>query len=241
MARDTRIKDIKIIRTGLENSEEEEKYFAKTGNESCIPLNRDYIPLYADEPCVEACQLLYDLNIQTYTSGGHVDGKEDATGEAFIGIVYESLSEENKQIAQQLIEKGLIDEIKEDRGQTGIHTFSLSVPITSDSLVGEVSDQLVAIASLFRQQDVLYGKSTIDEIKRSAFIKDKYEDHLYYDVYTLEPVRDDETEKMEAFAQAYAEEACTRMFTEDGVVYYVSEDLLHKHQEYVKQNREVEL
>ena len=46
---------------------------------------------------------------------------------------------------------------------------------------------------------------------------------------------------MEEFGQAYAEEVCTRMFTEDGIVYYVSEDLLHKHQEYVKQNREVEL
>ena len=240
MARDIRIKDIKIIRTGLENSEEEEKYFAKTGNESCIPLNRDYIPLYADEPCVEACQLLYDLNIQTYTSGGHVDGKENATSEAFIGIVYDSLSEENKQIVRKLIEKGLIDEITDARGR-GIHVFSITVPITSDSLVGEVSDQLVAIASLFRQQDVLYGKATLEEIKDRALTKDKYEDHLYYDTLTLDHVRDDEIEKIEVIRQNYADEVCQTMFTEDGVVFYVSEDLLHKHQEYVKQNKGVEL
>ena len=165
MSRETKIKDIKIIRSGCDNVEEEKQYFVAISTESCIPKDRDAIPLYADEPCVEACQLLYDLNIQTYTSGGHVGGKENATGMAYIGIVYDTLSEENKKIVEEMIENGIIDNIanNEARGQ-GL-TISISVPINSDSLVGVVSDKLVRLARMFKQQDVLYGRKTIDEIK----------------------------------------------------------------------------
>ena len=52
MSRETRIKDIKIIRSGLDNVDVEQINFVREGSESCIPKNRDSISLYADEPCV---------------------------------------------------------------------------------------------------------------------------------------------------------------------------------------------
>jgi len=229
MSRDTKIKDIKIIRSGLNNVEEEQNNFVSVGTESCIPKNRDAISLYADEPCVEACQLLYDLNIQTYTSGGHVDGKENADGIAYIGIVYDTLSEENKRIAEEMIKNGIIDNISNADGKgTGL-TISLCVPINSNSLVGDVSDKLVQLTSLFQQQDVRYGRRTIDEIKSSFFTK--LDDGNYRNNWTFEVVSEEEFHQS---LPEWVEYECENMYTFDGIIYFVSEDLLNKHLSYMK-------
>lgn len=229
MSRDTKIKDIKIIRSGLDNVAEEQNHFVKVGTECCIPKDRDAISLYADEPCVEACQLLYDLNIQTYTSGGHVDGKDNAEGIAYIGICYDSLSEQNKAIVNDLIEKGMIDGIFDGKGRGYGLIFSLSVPINSDSLVGDVSDKLVQLASLFQQQDVLYGRRTIDEIKSSIFTK--LDDGNYRNNWTFEVVSE---EKMQQSLPEWIEYECENMYTSDEITYFVSEDLLNKHLSYIE-------
>lgn len=228
MSRETKIKDIKIVRTGLDNIDEEQNNFVWVGTEGCIPKNRDVISLYADEPCVEACQLLYDLNIQTFTSGGHVDGKENEEGIAFIGIIYKSLSEENKQIAKQMIERGIIGEFSNNRGEGHDLTIFLKVPINSNSLVGEVSDKLLQLASLFQQQDVLYGMQTIEEIQTELFTKiddETYRDNILYSLVSKE--------QMQKLLPEYVECQCENMYTSDGITYFVSEDLLIKHLNYV--------
>ena len=62
MSRDTKIKDTKRIITGYD--EKESQIFFNAGStEGCIPLSREFIKYYADEACVKACELLYDLNI----------------------------------------------------------------------------------------------------------------------------------------------------------------------------------
>jgi hypothetical protein len=229
MSRESKIKDIRIIRSGLNNYEQESQYFVRGGTESCIPKDRDAIPLYADEPCVEACQLLYDLNIQTFTSGGHVNGEENATGIAYIGIVYDTLSEENKRIAEDMIKNGIIANIVNNEGRgTGL-TISLDVPINSDSLVGEVSDKLVQLASMFQQQDVLYGRKTIDEIKSSLFTK--LDNGNYCNKWTLEVMTQEE---MQQSLPEWIEYECKSMYTSDGITYFISEDLLNKHLSYIE-------
>ena len=229
MSRETKIKDIKIIRSGLDNVEVERNYFVRVGTESCIPKDRDSISLYADEPCVEACQLLYDLNIQTYTSSGHVDGKANAEGEAYVGINYDTLSDENKRIAKEMINNGIIDNIANNEGRGQGLTISLSVPINSDSLVGEVSDKLIQLASMFQQQDVLYGRKTIDEIKSSLFTKldnDNYRNNWTHEVITQE--------EMQQSLPEWVEYECENMYTSDGITHFISEDLLNKHLNYMK-------
>ena len=229
MSRTTKIKDIKIIRSGLENVEEEQNYFVTVGTESCIPKDRDAVSLYADEPCVEACQLLYDLNIQTYTSGGHVDGKDNADGIAYIGIVYDTLSEENKKIAEEMIKNGIIDNISNNAARgTGL-TISLCLPVNSDSLVGDVSDKLVQLASFFQQQDVLYGRHTIDEINSSIFTK--LDDGNYRNNWTFEVISEEE---MQQSLPEWVGYECENMYTSDGITYFVSEDLLNKHLSYIE-------
>lgn len=223
MSKDTKIKDVKIIRSGFtENFEEEKKYFIQVGTEGCIPKNRDAIALYADEPCVEACQLLYDLNIETYTSSGHAGDEK-----AIIGICYDSLSEQNKKIANYYISKGIIDDIVDNRGRGNGLTISLEIPIHNDLLVGDVSDKLIKLASLFQQQDVLYGRYTIDEIKSSLF--SKLEDGNYR-IYGFEVSE----EKMQQLLPEFVELECKKMYTSDGITYFISEDLLNKHLNYME-------
>lgn len=229
MSKDTKIKDIKIMRSGLDNVEEEQKCFVTVGTEHCIPKNRDAISLYADEPCVEACQLLYDLNIETYTSGGHVDGKENVESIAYIGICYDSLSEQNKEIVNDLINRGIIDGIFDGKERGYGLLFSIETSINSDSLVGEVSDKLVQLASMFQQQDVLYGRKTIDEIKSSLFTKldnGNYRNNLTIEVITQE--------EMQQSLPEWVEYECENMYTSDGIIYFISEDLLNKHLNYME-------
>ncbi len=231
MSRDTKIKDIKIIRSNYDpNSIElEQKGLAVIGSEGCIPKNRDYIPLYADEPCVEACQKLYDLNIETYTSGGHVDGKENATSSAYIGIVYDTLSDENKLIANYLIEKGIIQSIENNQGRGQGNTISISIPIHSDDLVGDVSDKLLLVANEFKQQDVLYARYTYEEL-RSEYYR-AVGDNLYRDFLTFESIDGEEADiRMRACIDA----GYIPAFSNDGNLFFKTEDLLNKHNSYVE-------
>lgn len=226
MSRDTKIKDVKIVRSGLDNREEERKFFAKVETESCIPKNRDAIYLYADEPCVEACQLLYDLNIQTYTSNGHTHGM--GTGQAYVGIVYDTLSDENKEIANNMIRNGLIRDITNAEGRGKGQTISLEVPISTESLVGDVSDSLVKLASFFQEQDVLYGRITSEELYAEAFTKledGNYRYNLTFDVVSKED--------MPELLPEYVENVHTCLYTGDGELYFETEDLYNKHMNYL--------
>lgn len=223
MSRETKIKDVKIVISGKENEEIENDYFAVGGAENCIPKNRDAILLYADEPCVEACQKLYDLNIETFTSGGHVT---DILKNAFIGIVYDTLSEENKKIVADMINLGIIDKIDNNRGR-GL-AVNLVVPINSESLVGEVSDKLLALASFFKQQDVLYGRKTLQELQDSYFTP--LGNGYYKDKCTFEEIDASEKEKR---LPEYIELFSDKWYSLDGELFFVSEDLARKHQEYM--------
>ena len=232
MAKDTKIKDIKIVRSGIDNVEQEYQYFAHVGTESCIPLNRDAIVLYADEPCVEACQLLYDLNIQTFSSGGHVDGKENATGEAFIGIEYDTLDENNKTIVERMIKDGIISNKQEASGRGQGIVFNISVPIHSDDMVGEVSDKLVKIASQFQLQDVLYGVMTKQQIEQGMFTRledGSYRDNATFSVLSEQEMKQSYNEMLEFY--------CGNMFSDDGNLYYITEDLLNKHLDFKKKGK----
>ena len=232
MAKDTKIKDIKIVRSGIDNVEQEHQYFAYVGTERCIPLNRDAIVLYADEPCVEACQLLYDLNIQTFSSGGHVDGKENATGEAFIGIEYNTLDENNKTIVERMIQDGIISNKQDASGRGQGIVFNISVPIHSDDMVGEVSDKLVKIASQFQLQDVLYGVMTKQQIEQGMFTRledGSYRNNATFSVLSEQEMKQSYNEMLEFY--------CGNMFSDDGNLYYITEDLLNKHLDFKKKGK----
>ncbi len=225
MSRDTKIKDTKRVLTGLD-FEKESQLFCNFLTEGCIPISRESIKYYADEACLEACELLYDLNIQTFYSGGNVNGEEDIDSEAFIGISYDTLSEENKNIVKQLIEIGIIDGVRDNSGRGQGNTITISVPINSNDLVGTVSDKLMMIARHFVPQDVLYGRTTIEEI-RSLY--PQKENGNFYDCCTMGELTLQELEErlQEEKSQYYPDS--------DGNL-FLTKDLLDKHLTYQKEN-----
>lgn len=225
MSRNTKIKDTKRILTGFD-FEKESQLFCRSGTEGCIPISRESIKYYADEACVEACELLYDLNIQTFYSGGNVDGKEDVDSFAFIGISHDTLSEENKNVVKQLIECGIIESVMDNSSRGEGNTITVSVPINSNDLVGLVSDKLMMIVRQFVPQDVLYGKTTIEEIKSHYPQK---ENGKFYDYLTMGELTSQELEErlQEELSQYYSDN--------DGNL-FLTKDLLNKHLIYQKEN-----
>lgn len=225
MSRDTQIKDTKRILTGFDY-ERETQLFYNVGTEGCIPLSKESIKYYADEACLEACELLYDLNIQTLYSNGNVNGKENTNGLAVIGISYDTLSEENKNIVENLIASGVIEDIMDNSEREEGNTIIISVPMNGNDLVGTVSDKLMIIASQFIQQDVLYGRTTEKEIRKTYPQKSngKYYDCLTFGELTLEELEERIDEEV---SQYYSDNEGNLFFTKD---------LLHKHLIYQEKN-----
>ena len=222
MSRDTLIKDTKPVLSGLDY-EKEKNAFAFRSTEGCIPLSRDYISLYADEACLEPCQTLYDLNIQTVNSGANTNNMDNIQADGFIGIIYDTLNEENQAIVNEMLEQGII-ESKKKYGNSTI--FYLRVPLTSRSTVGEISDKLMYLVSQFRQQDVLYGRYTYEDID----LRYKPLDNgMYLDFLTHSEITEEEKEEM---LNQYLEQLYY-----DGIkYYYITEDLLRKHISYLEEN-----
>ena len=71
-----------------------------------IPIKtRDDLKEIAEEPCLKACQQLFDKNIETMDSGCN---GENCSDRAYIVINYDTLDENNKQIANRLVSQGKV-------------------------------------------------------------------------------------------------------------------------------------
>ena len=222
MSRDTLIKDTERILTGFDY-EKESKGLVCISSEGCIPLSREYISLYADEACLEACQKLYDLNIQTINSGANTNGRDGITYEAFIGISYDSLSDENKSIVNNMINQGVIGPII-STGHNKERIISIRVHLTSRSTVGEISDKLMVLANYFTIQDVLYGRNTREEYEKKY---KKLGNGMYLDPFTFTPTTEEEKDELIDY---YLSE----LYYDGKEYYYLTEDLLRKHQDFLK-------
>ena len=192
-----------------------------------FPYQREYISLFADEACVEPCQLLYDMGLKTVNSGANVDGKENVKDWGFIGIDYISMSDENKLIADELEKKGLIKPINRNSEERGAFIVYLKVPLDSETTVGEVERKLIELASLFQTQDVLYGRKTIEEIQSDY--KDNG-DGTYYCKFLHGNVTHEEMKQ-------FIEEDLQQLFYDGEKYYYITEDLLNIHMNYINENK----
>ncbi len=169
------------------------------------------------------CKFLNDLNIQVYTSNIHIDDKEN-TGFSYVNIVYDSLSEENKKIADEMVKRGLayFEDIKDN-----CKCISLEANIDFCTNVVKANERLLYLASFFEKQDVLYGRKTIDEITSSIF--QKRDDGMYNNLKTGDVVSSD---VMRIQLPFYLENICSFLYTNDDKIYFSSYELLNKHLDY---------
>lgn len=178
-------------------------------------LTKDTMKDYVEEPCLDACMYLYNLNIQTYMSSAN---KKNVGNFGSISIYFDdSLSDENKQIIQDLINRGNKN-LKIDEYDVAI--ASIDVPITEETTVGEVKDEFMKIVSKLKIQDVLYGRfsreEVIEYIRDMASCRD-------LDV-------DEETIKELGFC-----------YCKEDDIYFKNEELLRKHLAYKEREQGQEL
>ncbi len=220
MSRETKIKDTKRVICDFLDPKVQQEAFVSFSSEGTIVRSREYIPLLADEACVKACEYLYDSGLRTLTSGANLDGSPNQEGYGFIGIDYLSMSDENKQIADDLERKGLIEPIIRNPKQRGAFYVNLKTPITSDMTVGEVEDILLDLAKQFNSQDILYGRETKESI-REEYFEDKG-DGTYLFLISLETIPADKVDQ-------YIEEILQDYYYDGEKYYFLTEELRDMH------------
>lgn len=111
-----------------------------------IILKRKQIPNLVETPLVSTCVELYDKNIRTLESSANA--KDIERGAVHFSIEFDSLSEENKQIASQL---GTVAEADKKR------YIAVTIPVDKDSLVKDIQDKTNEIADKFKKQKMTWA------------------------------------------------------------------------------------
>lgn len=120
---------------------------------------------YSELPCLMASIDLFNKNIRTTMNDteGVLEDSIIPNGVCKIWFDYNSLSQENKDIVEELIATGCAEKFM----YANIETISIFVPCSSEETVGEISDKLRAIVSKLKVQDIKYGFGTMEEIYQS--------------------------------------------------------------------------
>jgi len=123
-----------------------------------VPLTRENLANLVEAPLLEACEELYDKNIQTVMSSANLNNVHAGT-DAYIDIDFESLSDHNKIIALQLGEVFEMHRIKP------VKCVKLKFPLSKTTTVGEIRRMAHEAVSEFAQQEMKWAeKYTLDEL-----------------------------------------------------------------------------
>lgn len=181
--------------------------------------SKDEIATIVDEPAVLACEILYDKNILPVAGG--INSKRD---KAFFILATKTLSEENQKVLyEDLHSNASIQEFNVKDSFGSLYIFSVS--ISENDSISEVREKLAKYARLFYPQDVLYGSTTISDYWRNytRYGNTEYcinnRTKLFYSV--------DEINRM-------IQSELHWLFTTGDGIFYVSEELMRKHEEYLK-------
>lgn len=149
----------------LDNSKQSDNIdsscFIINGSEAAIVRDKSVLSLIIDEPCLKACEYLYDCNIRT--TGSSANGS-NFNSKGTIDIDYSSLSAENIEVYKQLVEMELIKAKVEDKDRNDNIVFTLSVPMNKTTTVEEFSRKMEVLAQYFQPQDILYGNYNAEQM-----------------------------------------------------------------------------
>lgn len=121
---------------------------------------RQQIVEIVEEPLQAACQILYDKNIQTLDSTANMKDLSEGASRAGIAIDYNTLSRENRQIAESM---GLTPQAYDDS-----QAIEISIPMNVDSTIQEVSSAAENIANQFLEQSPSWIPAyTIDDLRKA--------------------------------------------------------------------------
>lgn len=117
---------------------------------------RDQIKDFVERPLLGACEDMWDKNIRTLSTSAN---KEDIeVGEAYIIIDFDSLSEENKKVAQKLAEPMDYD---------GMRAVKIIIPVSETITTDDISQRAAEIAGAFKKQPATWvPKYTLAYLKK---------------------------------------------------------------------------
>ncbi|OIP57625.1 MAG: hypothetical protein COX79_04595 [Candidatus Levybacteria bacterium CG_4_10_14_0_2_um_filter_36_16] len=132
-----------------------------------IITKREEIPTLVELPLVEACENLYDRNIQTLSSSANSnDINPENPDNSFANIIidYNSLSGENKKIVEILIKDGKADMIGNYDNRAVVR---LRFPLARGTQVKELQEVSVWISEQFRKQPMTWAPTmNVDDVAK---------------------------------------------------------------------------
>ncbi|MBR1600356.1 MAG: hypothetical protein IJ677_02125, partial [Alphaproteobacteria bacterium] len=217
-----------------------------------------------EEPCLAVCENLYDKNILTYWSSAN----KNAPDRAYVLIRYESLDDNNKKIADNLIAQGVLSDAPKynfdsyNTAQEYGKALYLGIDTNPDMEVAEISEKLRQIASEFAPQDIKYNVYTPEYLLENSFGK-KPETFAFPSLKTAvcgEKLSDDYKPEREAVLTSikimmkYKQETGLSaddmrevaakigwLYNEENGCLYKDKETLRRHNEYVKQEEKKNL
>lgn len=126
------------------------------------PVNDEKdVRYYAEPACLESMLYFYRNNITTTMNDTQCIKGEDEQGICKVWIRYDTLSDENKEIADKLIEEGTAEFVEEEEN---LKIVSIFVPCQKEETIGTVSDRLMTIVKKFKKQISYRGLLTNETV-----------------------------------------------------------------------------
>lgn len=119
---------------------------------------RDQIKDFVEQPLLGACEDMWDKNVRTLSTSANK--KDIEVGEAYIIIDFGSLSEENRQAAQQLAEPIDYD---------GMKAVKIPIPVSETTTTDEISQKASEIAGTFNKQPATWIPTYKLEVLKKAY------------------------------------------------------------------------
>lgn len=123
-----------------------------------IPIKtRDDLKDVVEEPCLKACQILFDKNIETMDSGCNGENCSDC---AYIIINYDTLDERNKQIADNMVNQNTVKFLPKSDVclRNYFNQIFIKVPTSPEEIVSSVERKLLNITQSFVPQRKIIKK-----------------------------------------------------------------------------------
>ena len=115
-------------------------------------VKKDDLKKIIDEPCLQACEELFDKNIRTIDSGS----SQECPDYAYVVIAYDSLNDENKILANKLIaeKKAVLEEMTEyNYIRVPENSLTIGFKTSPDDGVVDVSKKLSLMCGVFIGQE----------------------------------------------------------------------------------------
>ena len=119
---------------------------------------RQDLAKFVEEPCLAACEDLYDKNILTYWSSAN----QRSPNYSFILVRYKFLDANNKSTVDALVKNNILQiDTAHESWNGGTKQYGpgicLGIKTDSDMRVADISQKLCEMASYFDYQDILYN------------------------------------------------------------------------------------